>query len=89
MFHINAKSLLPLEAFPYLRRTIVHNNSNCPVVYQNLKKVQSRWGVIVRFLEKMGATVRARGMMYKAVDQSVLLYGSDSWVVMGVMLKFL
>ena len=33
--------------------------------------------------------MRACGMMYKAVYQSVLLYGSDSWVVTGEMLKFL
>ena len=35
----------------------------------------------------MGATVRDRGEMYKAVAQLVLLYGSDSWVVTGEMLK--
>ena len=28
-------------------------------------------------------------MMYKAVAQSVLFYGSESWVVTGEMLKFL
>ena len=36
-----------------------------------------------RVLAKMGETVRARGMIYKAVDQLVLLYGSESWVVTG------
>ena len=40
-------------------------------------------------LEKTGATVQARGMMYKAVAQSVLLYGSDIWVTTGDMLKVL
>ena len=37
----------------------------------------------------MVATVRARGAMYKAVDQSVLLYSRKSWVVSGEMLKVL
>ena len=37
----------------------------------------------------MGATVQARGAMYKAVAQSVLLYSSKSWVVSGYMLKVL
>ena len=37
----------------------------------------------------MGSTVRSYGVMYKAVGQLVLLYNSDSWVVMGVMLKVL
>ena len=33
--------------------------------------------------------MRDRGMMYKAVAQSVMLHGSEIWVVMGAMLKVL
>ena len=45
--------------------------------------------MITRVLEKTVATVRARGMMYEVVAQSLLLYGSESWVVMGSILKLL
>ena len=45
--------------------------------------------MILRVLESTGATLRARGAMYKALAQLVLLYGSNSWVVMGEMLKVL
>ena len=45
--------------------------------------------MIARVLTKTGATVRERGMMYKAVAQSVFLCGSKSWVVMGDILKVL
>ena len=38
---------------------------------------------------KTGATVRVRGMLYKSVVQSVVLYGSESGVVTGAMLKVL
>ena len=58
-------------------------------VYQNLRKARRPWGIIVRVLEKTGATVWARGIMYKAVVQLMLLYGSDIWVATGEMLKFL
>ena len=61
----------------------------CTNRVQNLREAQRRWGVIVRVLEKVGATVQAFGMMYKAVAQSVLLYISESWVVTGHMLKLL
>ena len=44
---------------------------------------------ITRVLAKMGATVRTRGMMYKAVDKSVIMYRSESWVVTGEMVKLL
>ena len=33
--------------------------------------------------------VRARGMIYKAVAQLVLLYGRESWVVTGGVIKVL
>ena len=36
-----------------------------------------------------GATVWERGMLYKAVVQSVILYGSKSWVAKGEMLKLI
>ena len=42
-----------------------------------------------RVLERTGATVRAWGEIYKAVVQSVLLYGRESWVVTREMIKLL
>ena len=45
--------------------------------------------MIARVLENTGATVRDRGMMYKAVEQSLILYVSERWVVTGEMLKVL
>ena len=38
-------------------------------------------------ITKVRATVQARGIFYKAIVKSVLLYGSKSWLVMGDMLK--
>ena len=43
--------------------------------------------MISRVLEKTGATIRYQGMMFKAVDKSVLLYGSERWVVTGNIIK--
>ena len=45
--------------------------------------------MVAKVLENMGATVRYWGEMYKAVAQSVLLYGSERWVVTGGILKVL
>ena len=66
-----------------------YNNSYWAAVYLNLCKYWRRWGMISRVLERMGASVRAWGEIYKAVAQSVLLYGSNIWVVTGEMLKVL
>ena len=45
--------------------------------------------MVARVLERMGAMVRARGAMYKAVAQLVLLYDREIFVVTGEMLKVL
>ena len=89
MFQINSDTLPLSEAFPYLGRTIVHNNRYWAAVYLNLRKYRRQWGMIVRVLERTGATMWDRGEMYKAVVQSVQLYGSERWVVTGEILKFL
>ena len=45
--------------------------------------------MVAKVLMNMGLTVRAWAMMYKAVVQTVLIYGSGSWVVTDVILKLL
>ena len=37
---VNAEPLEPADAFPYLSRTIVYNNSDWAAVYHNLRKAQ-------------------------------------------------
>ena len=68
---------------------IGYNNSDWAAVYLNLHKSRQRWDMIERVIEITLATVRAREAMYKSVGQSVLLYGRESWVVTGEILKFL
>ena len=80
-FQINANTLPPSEALPYLGQTIAYNNRIWEAVYLNLRKAQRRWRMIARVIEREGATVRARGEIYKEVAQLVLLYGRESWVV--------
>ena len=50
-------------------------------MYHNLRKYWRHLGVISKALTKPGIIVRAHGMLYKVVEQTVLLYGSKSWVV--------
>ena len=48
-------------------RTIAYSNSNLVDLYHNLWKARRRWGMVLKVLEKTGATVIAREIMYKAV----------------------
>ena len=45
--------------------------------------------MIGRVLAKTGEMVRSCGMIYKSVEQIVILYGSEVWVVTGEILKVL
>ena len=45
--------------------------------------------MIARVLAKVGEMVRARGVVYKAVELLVLLYVSEIWLVTGNMPKVL
>ena len=82
-FQINAETLPLSEAFPYLVRTIAYSNRDWASVYLNLQTYQRRWGMVARVIERMGATVRSRGAMHKAVAQSVILYDIENWVMTG------
>ena len=59
-------------------RNVDFDNINWSDLYGNLKKAQQRWGFVTKVLAKTGEMVRARVVMYKAVFQTVLIYGSDS-----------
>ena len=78
-----------MYAFPYLGRTILYNNIYWAAMNHNLRNNQRLWGVISKFLKKTGAAVRTRGMLYKSVAKTVLLYGSVSWVVTEDIFKVL
>jgi hypothetical protein len=55
---------------------------------QNLRKARMKWGRISRILSMDGADPKAMASLYKAiVVQSVLLYGSESWVLVLLMEK--
>ena len=45
--------------------------------------------MVLRVLDKMGNEYRAREMLYNAVVQTVLLYGSESWVITEAIMKVL
>ena len=57
LLQINAEDLPPSDYLTYLGRTIAHNNSYWTAIYQNMMKVQRRWGVLTRVLKNTVAMV--------------------------------
>ena len=75
--------------FVYLGRPLSCTNKDWPAIYRNLQKARQRWASVSRVLTREGASPRISGMFYKAVVQSVLLYGSETWNLDSTMLKAL
>ena len=86
---VNYNHLEPVAAFSCLGRTVAYNNRGWLALYQNLWNAQRRLAMVGEVVSKTGSTVQDRGVLCKSVVQLVLLYGSESWVVTGEMLKVL
>jgi len=82
----------PLESvssFRYLGRPLTSTDDDWPALHWNLGKARRRWGTVSRVLVRDGANHRCMAMFYKAVVQSVLLFGSETWVISDRMMKAL
>ena len=64
-------------------------DNDWPAVCLNITKARKSWAMVSRILRRDGATPRVSSMFYKAIVQSKLLYGSESWVLTPTMLKAL
>jgi hypothetical protein len=70
-----------VPSFRYLGRYLSQDASDSVAISMNIKKTQARWGRLYRVLSAEGATPRVMARFYLAIVQSVLLYGSESWVL--------
>lgn len=73
----------PIEsvpAFKHLRRLLTPTDDDRPSLHKNLAKAGKQLGIVSRVLVREGSNPRTMGMFYKAVVQSVLLFGSETWV---------
>jgi len=87
VFRANGTDLDRVPNFNYLGRILSQGNTDWPTTYKNLKKARAKWTLISRPLIKTGVSERTVGLFTKAITQSVLLYGSETWVVTPQMLQ--
>jgi hypothetical protein len=87
VFSVRGVPLESVSKFLYLGRQLSSTDDDWPDVVKNLVKARKRWATISWVLIRDGATPRISAMFYKAVVQSVLLYGSETWVLSPKMLS--
>jgi len=81
VFRVNGVPLKRVDTFKYLGRPLASTDDDWPAIHSNLAKARKRWGMIRRVLVREGADARVSGYFYKAVVQSVVLYGSETWTL--------
>ena len=69
------------STFRYLGRVLTAGDYDWLAVVGNLGKAQKSWGRLSRILSREGADPKVSRIFYKAVAQSVLLFGAETWVL--------
>ena len=60
-----------------------------PAVVRNLRLARHKWERLTRVLSREGADARTSGQIYLSVVQSIVLYGSETWVLIPRMQRVL
>ena len=78
-----------VEIFKYLGRLMSYDDNDAPAIRAQLRKGRKVWQRFSKLLRQMKASPRVAGKFYKAVVQSVLLFGSETWNITPSMTKVL
>jgi hypothetical protein len=89
VFTVSGVAIETVSEFKYLGRILSDDDSDEAAVARNLKRARQKWGMIGRVLSRKGADPKSMARFYMAVVQSVLLYGSETWVLTKWMEKSL
>ena len=76
-FEVYGAPIKNVTKFKYLGRVLTANGDNWPAVVGNLEKESRIWGRFSWVLGREGADPKVSRAFYTAVNQAVLLFGSD------------
>ena len=74
-----------VTSFKCLGRVLAAEDDDWPEVVHNHQQARHKWARMTQILSREGADARTLGQIYLAVVQSVLLYGSETWVLTPLM----
>jgi hypothetical protein len=89
VFQAYGKDIGKVEEFDYLGRPLTADDNDWPALRKNLQKARGKWMQISKVLRTEGANPKICASFYKAVVQTVLLFGSETWVISPAMLRTL
>ena len=81
-FFMGGRQINKVKIFKYLGRMITDEDDDLPAMELQLKKARGAWGRIGKILKKKTkSNPKVMATFYKVIIQSILLYGSESWIM--------
>ena len=78
-----------VKVFQYLGRLLLQDDNDVQPLQSQLRKARGTWAQAGQVLRKENAPPQVSTTFYKAIMQSVLLYGSKTWVLSKAVLVWL
>jgi hypothetical protein len=79
LFYVEGEVLKKVELFRYLGRILAQDDDDVRAVRSQIKKAWVIWARVGQVLQADNTPPKVSTKFYKAVVQSVLLYGSETW----------
>jgi hypothetical protein len=79
LFHVEGEVLEKVDLFRYLRRILAQEDDDARAVRQQIKKAQAIRARVSQVLTAENTPLMVSAKFYKAIVQSVLVYGSETW----------
>ena len=79
LFYVDGEVLERVESFQYLGRILAQDDDNVLATRSQIQKARGIWAQVGQVLQADNTPPKVSAKFYKAVVQSVLLYGSESW----------
>ena len=89
LFYVEGGVLERVESFRYLGRILAQDDEDIRAVRNQIKKACGTWARVGQVLQTDDTPPKVGAMFYKAVVQSVLLYGSETWNLVKTALAWL
>ncbi len=86
LFHVEGEVLEKVDLIRYLGWILAQDDDDVRAVRQQIKKARAIWARVGQVLTAENMPPKFRAKFYKAVVQSVLLYGSKTWNLMATAL---
>jgi hypothetical protein len=78
---VHGDVLEKVEVYRYLGRLLLQDDDDVQAVQSQLCKGRRTWASVRQVLHRENALPRPSAKFYKAIVQSILLYGSKMWVL--------